>query len=224
MNCNSSFMGGYYVIGLPNCNKWKMTAICTFLRFGGAPAVTRVPILLTGNIANVLSARLWTELWSQYHSLFFTFKEGKSLRALSHPWCFFRLSFFASSILFLPFNLEHIIHRTLSMYYPLQGPAETMGILLPNFFEICTKTNKQQKETRQTQKHAQIRLLPKKYNQGLGFRYFLFGIFRFFLAGSCEVGSNWVSDCSWKSSKLLLPPLKCASIVNGDPSMSTSSA
>ena len=54
--------------------------------------------------------------------------------------------------------------------------------------------------------------------------YVLFIIFRFFVGGSCEVGSNWVSDCSWKPSKLLLPPHEGASIVNGDPLISTSLA
>ena len=113
-NCNSSFMGGYFIIGLPNCNKWKMTVICISLRFGGSSAATRVPILLICSTANVLSTCLWMEFWSQYHLPFVTFKEGKSLKVFFHLWCFFRLSSFASSILFLPFTLEQIIHRTLS--------------------------------------------------------------------------------------------------------------
>jgi hypothetical protein len=58
----------------------------------------------------------------------------------------------------------------------------------------------------------------------LGFRrYLLFEIFGFFVGGSYEVGSNWVSDCSWKLSKLLLPPLEGASIVTGVPFISNAS-
>ena len=68
-----------------------------------------------------------------------------------------------------------------------------------------------------------IRLLPKKYSHSLGFRYILFRFFCEFVGGSCEVGSNWVSNCSWKPSKLLLPPLEGAMIVNGDTWMSISS-
>ena len=59
----------------------------------------------------------------------------------------------------------------------------------------------------------------------LGFRrYLLFEIFGFFVGGSYEVGSNWVSDCSWKLSKLLLPPLEGASTVKGVPLISNASA
>ena len=127
-------MGGYFVIGLPNCNKWKMTVICTSLHFGGAPVVTRVPILWTESAANVLPTHLWTELWSQYHSPFFTFKEGKLLRALFYPWCFFRLSSFASNILSLPITLEQKIHRTLSnVPYP-SGSCWDNGYFAAQFF------------------------------------------------------------------------------------------
>ena len=64
----------------------------------------------------------------------------------------------------------------------------------------------------------------KKYHTCLGFgTYLLFGILRLFVGGSCEVGSNWVFNCSWKQSKLLLPPLEGASTMNGDPLMSNAS-
>jgi hypothetical protein len=70
-----------------------------------------------------------------------------------------------------------------------------------------------------------FRIILQKNSQCLGFRrYLLFGIFRFFVGGSCEVGSNWVSDCSWKLSKLLLPPREGASTVNGVPLISNASA
>jgi hypothetical protein len=44
------------------------------------------------------------------------------------------------------------------MYHPFQGLAETMGILLINFLKIYTKTNKEQWETRQSEKHAEFGL------------------------------------------------------------------
>ena len=106
-------MDRYFVMSLLNYNKWKMIVICTSLRFGGTLAETRVLIFLIDSVANVLSARLWTEFRSQYHLLFFTFKEDMSLNVLFHPWCFFILSYFASNILFLPFTLEQIKHRIL---------------------------------------------------------------------------------------------------------------
>jgi hypothetical protein len=59
----------------------------------------------------------------------------------------------------------------------------------------------------------------------LGFRrYILFEIFGFFVGGSCEVGINWVSDCSCKLSKLLLPPFEGASTVKRVPLISNASA
>ena len=135
-----------------------MTIICIFLHFGRITAVTRVPILWTCSAANALSIRLCIEFWSQYYSPFFTFKKDKSLRALFHPWCFFRLSSFASSILLCHLLWSKLYIELCRMYHPLQGPAKTVGILLPNFIEICTKTNNEQWKTKKTEKHAQFEL------------------------------------------------------------------
>jgi hypothetical protein len=59
--------------------------------------------------------------------------------------------------------------------------------------------------------------------KGVGDTFFS-EIFHFFVGGSCEVGSNWVFDCSLKPSKLLLPTLEGAWTVNGDSLMSDASA
>jgi hypothetical protein len=73
-----------------------------------------------------------------------------------------------------------------------------------------------------------FRKILQKNNQCFGLlgfrRYLLFEIFGFFVGGSYEVGSDWVSDCSWKLSKLLLPPLEGASTVKGVPLISNASA
>lgn len=45
-----------------------------------------------------------------------------------------------------------------------------------------------------------------------------------FVGDSREVGSNWMPDCSWKPSKLLLPPFEGTSTMNGDPLVSNTSA
>ena len=248
-NCNSSFIDGNSIIGIPNCNKWKMIAICTFLHFGGAPTLTRVPIFWTCSVVNALSIRLCTEFWSQYHSPFFTFKEGKAVRVSFHPWCLFILSSFASSISSLLFTLEQIIYQTLSnvpspsrscwdhgyfatIYFGANHISNFVKCTIPftvmlRPWVFCcpiflkseprpsTRSEKQKKPKIMHNLDSStlwITLFPKKYSQGLGFKYLLFGKFCFFVGGSCEVGSNWVSDCSWKPSKLLVPPLEGALI------------
>lgn len=70
--CKSFFMGGYSVIGLPNCNKLKVIAICTSFCFGRAPAPTRVWILPISNAGNDPSSCLCTKFQSQRHSSFLT--------------------------------------------------------------------------------------------------------------------------------------------------------
>ena len=47
-------MGEYFVIDLPNCIKWKATASCTALKFGGAPTMTYVAMLPTDNTSNTM--------------------------------------------------------------------------------------------------------------------------------------------------------------------------